>query len=307
MNIGGFRRAYVVLVLPLAQGLGDASPWALGGALPSASRSACDRRAGERVRPPQRREATEVCIVGVHLTLVFDGERSELDVGGEITCVPARPEELERDLQMPRTREYEAHLRSIEPAGDPFDRLGDSKRLPEHLAIGLERKEPKDDGRGQGDFHGAFQEFFPPAPRLGVLVEVGELRLQEQVDVRDDHAGRPRRSFFTKPPSSSASASALKRVRSIPRRRPPTCGVTRYGRVVECGRGPSPCRIALFTTCVKGRRVRCRGAGGRAPRSTAFFAFVSQVERPELHYLKVGGLSFLVRQEKPGEGERDVD
>ena len=91
-------------------------------------------------------------------------------------------------------------------------------------------EETEDGRRAESDLAGSVETVFPPGPRLDVPGEPADHRVEQQVDVDDDHgwgwSGRVAERIAS---SSNSSTSRLSAVRSTPGRSEDAWGTSLYG------------------------------------------------------------------------------
>ena len=161
----------------------------------------------EGVHPAHALETTKIVVVGVDLASVFERVGGNLSIGREIAAGAQPSQEIEGDVEMARPRDDAAHVGLLQPASNPDDGIIHRKRRLKDSTVGRDPQEAEEAHRRNTDGTIAIEQRFPPASG-GTMERKGvDLRIQKQVDVRDDHRRLPARTFASTASSSSSSTS----------------------------------------------------------------------------------------------------
>ena len=161
------------------------------------------------------------------LPAVLDGVSGELYVRREIRCGPELLEKAKRGVEVLRAWNEKRDAGPREPEANAIQRFQDREWLVEHAPIRADPDEAEDGYAGDPNLTPALKEVLPPLLGGSVLGEGVDLRIEEHVDVGNDH--RPDDTFSTTASSSSSSTSLLKPTGSMPGLSMVLCGRTRYG------------------------------------------------------------------------------
>src|SRR6476619_6715662 len=88
---------------------------------------------------------------------------------------------------MLRPRVEVLHVRLGEPGTYLRERQGGGHRAGQNGTMGHEAQEPDDDEPWDRNRLGAVEKTFPPCTRDGVLGSIAVVRVDQQVQVRNDH------------------------------------------------------------------------------------------------------------------------
>src|SRR5579862_630999 len=236
---------------------------------PGGQPAACD--AGDRIEPPQAGEPEEIRVGGVEDGIVLDGERGDLRVRHEIARRAERlqqPKDLfnlaEEGFQNPRDG-------LSQPGANMCRRFRGSHRRLKYAGVRRDADETEYHHRRQADRLVPRQTLLPPRRRFLVKGGVGVVRVDQEVDIGDNHppffaARFP--GFFRKPSASRSSASLLKRAGSTPARNPRERALITNGTpATGAGLSPRPARKPAFSVSLNDFRERCMAS--RNIRSTS--------------------------------------
>ena len=148
--------------------------------------------------------------------LVFRSERRQMGVGREIRGGANRRQERKQNLCVAISWMDDADVRPIEPNTDVRTGSCRCERTIEDLPVGRDPDESKNGNPCETNLVLAVQEILPPAASLGMDDRLAVVRVDEEVDVGNDHE----RSFLAAASESSSSTSWLIRSRSTPGLKP---------------------------------------------------------------------------------------
>src|SRR5205085_11460856 len=177
----------------------------------------------EWVLPSQTGKAPKILIVRAQIRLMFDGMRGKLDVGGQIAGRSDIGEKRESNFKIVRSGLQEPDVGSRKPVTNPRNGIGRRERVDENPPVGRDAQETKKTRRWYADHALAIECVFPPFARRSMVWKSIDLRIEQQIDVGNDHARR--RNFGARTSSSSSSASLLNAAESMPGRSLVLCGV----------------------------------------------------------------------------------
>src|SRR5688572_6085460 len=105
----------------------------------------------QRVSPAQSLEASEIRVSRAELCSVFDCERGEMRVGGEIACGTRLHEQIAKDAPVALPR-FECRDRSLrEPCVDGTQGVINGQRMLEHPGARCHANESEQHGPGESD------------------------------------------------------------------------------------------------------------------------------------------------------------
>ena len=166
----------------------------------------------DRILPAESRESTEVSIRRSDAASVVDGERRELCVGNEVSGRRDLRDQLGQDLPKSLGGLRDPDRFAIEPLFDLLPCGADGFGPSEHAGIGDESKEGEQARPGKPHTRAAAQSIIEPLACDGVLLEVGDVRIDENIGVDEDQRS----------PSPSATASTSAMSSMLPIRHPPS-------------------------------------------------------------------------------------
>lgn len=141
----------------------------------------------QRIDPPKSRKPAEVRVIGVQLGLIFDGQGGEVKVGRQLATDARAGCETPHQIEVPRAGMNDLGLRLSHPGADVANRFVHRHRIDQDPPARHDADEPEKNGPGQADAGFSGERLFPPALRLRVLRRIGVVRIDQEIDVGDQH------------------------------------------------------------------------------------------------------------------------
>ncbi len=142
------------------------------------------------VHPSQIGEAGEVGVGSVKDVAALHCEDGEVRVRREIRCRSEPFEFAAKPREMRVRRLWDMNVRQVEPTLYSPHNVGHRKGPAHDPAVGGDPDEAEKRGPSEPDALGARQTVIPPASRPVVKKRVGVVRVDEQIDIRQDHEVR---------------------------------------------------------------------------------------------------------------------
>jgi len=202
------------------------------------------RRSGKRILESKPREAREVAVRRCQHQAVLDGERGQMCVRNQIRARGRLDKQSAEHLSVSFRRRGNPNRFAVEPFLDLMPCRATRRGPLEDTRVRDQAEEGEQTGPGQPHPCGAVQSLIEPGTRALVLIEVLNMRVDQEVRVNEDQ--------WKRSPSAAASASATSSTLSR-RQRPRETAFVTWGLrgVGGASRRVSPSRSASFTSCFR--------------------------------------------------------
>jgi len=163
------------------------------------------------VGPAQSGEAGEIHVRGVQDLPPLDGEGGEVGVRGQIPRCAQPLERLAQPGKVSLRRVRDMNMRKIEPGLDAAQHVCDSQRPRHDPPVGGDADEGEEGRPCEPDAFCSGEASIPPQPGSFVYRGVGIKRVNEYVDVGENHVSLPGIPRRLRPPARPRADSACPR------------------------------------------------------------------------------------------------
>ncbi len=172
---------------------------------------AASRGRGQRVPPPQAIETSEVAVVRVHGTGVFDGVGGNVRVRRQVGADVRRPQQVGEDRPVTAAGPQQIRVGLIQPALNSIQRVRYRQGRGEHATIRRQPHEPENAGIAEPPRPTPTRSTPSHQPRARGMERTPRVhRIDEEIDVRNDQRTGPdrRRASLSRRPSTSSSSAS---------------------------------------------------------------------------------------------------